>query len=592
MTNFSELGLDAEVVQALGDLNITTPTEIQSKAIPYLISSDTDFIGLAQTGTGKTAAFGLPLINNIEESNNYCQSIILAPTRELAQQIAESIKTFAKYKRKVKIEVVFGGAPIMNQMKALKTKPQIVVATPGRLLDIIKRKALDISKLSYVVLDEADEMLNMGFKEELNNILEYSPKEKSTWLFSATMPSAIKHIVNTYMTNPHEISVKSGVEVNKNITHQYMLAKMSDKVEAIKRYMDMESDLFGVLFCRTKMDTQNIADELSRAGYTAEALHGDLTQKQRDVVMRRFKDGGIKLLVATDVAARGIDVNDLTHVIHHKLPDELEFYTHRSGRTARAGKKGISIVLLTNGEKRKLDQLERQLGISFERQMIPTGNEIISKRMGSWVEKIHGYELKKEIPEELKTLAFEKFEDLSKEDIISKFLSLELNKIHSSNSSDINVTSSTRSNEGRDSGRRGDRRERGERGERRETSSTTTMLSINIGKIDSMSKSELLDMVTDIASLEKGKIGKVEIEQKRSTLEVDNSIVDQIVNSFKDVSFDSREVTVKKDSRSPSRDQGRGGSRNFGGGGGRSSSSSRGRGGSGNGNSKGRPRRR
>jgi len=468
LTTFSELGLDDQIVSALSDLNIITPTEIQQEAIPHLIESESDFIGLAQTGTGKTAAFGLPLLNNIDEEKQYCQAIVLAPTRELAQQIAASINTFAKNKRRIKIDVVFGGAAIVNQIKALKSNPQIVVATPGRLIDLIKRKSIDVSKLSYLILDEADEMLNMGFKEELNKILEHTPEEKNTWLFSATMPKAIKNIVSSYMHNPHEISVKSGVEVNKNITHQYMLAKMSDKLEVIKRYLDMESDLFGVLFCRTKMDTQNLADQLSRAGYTAEALHGDLTQKQRDVVMRKFKDRAIKLLVATDVAARGIDVSDLTHVIHHKLPDELEFYTHRSGRTARAGKKGVSIALVSKGEKRKLDILERQLGISFERALVPTGEEIVSKRVGAWLESMSTFESKKEIPEDLKNQALSSLESFSKEDLVEKLLAIELNKIKFSDTQDLNSPDAGRS-------------ERGERGDDRRQKSGSR-LEINIGK--------------------------------------------------------------------------------------------------------------
>ncbi|PIB35196.1 hypothetical protein BFP72_07205 [Reichenbachiella sp. 5M10] len=566
MNTFQELGLDEKILQALNDLGISKPTEIQQEAIPFLLKSDQDFIGLAQTGTGKTAAFGLPLLQLIEHDNTTCQAIVLSPTRELAQQIAEGLKSFAKYERKLKVECVYGGAPIMNQMKKLKSKPQVVVATPGRLVDLIKRKAIDIQHLRYLVLDEADEMLNMGFKEELNVILSSTPDDKSTWLFSATMPKIIRKMVDEYMHNPHEISVKSGVEVNKNISHQYMVVKMSDKAEAIKRLMDVETDLFGVLFCRTKIDTQNIADELSRAGYAAEALHGDLSQNQRDLVMRKFKDRAINVLVATDVAARGIDVSDITHVIHHKLPDELEFYTHRSGRTARAGKKGLSIALITKGERRRLDQIERILGIEFEKKMVPTGEEIAARRVEAWSEKVLNQEVVN-LPQEFRDKVQESLAVLSKEELVDKLLAMECKQLNMSDSRDINENAShTRS----------DRSEDG-RGSSRSTSHFKNF-SINIGKIDSVSKTDVLNIIQEVSGIDSADIGRVEIQQKKAIVEINKKSSPSFAGKFTGFMFDDREIKVSDGgvyTEAPaSRGKGRfGGKKSYGGGGGRRSGS-------------------
>ncbi|MEP2508123.1 MAG: DEAD/DEAH box helicase [Reichenbachiella sp.] len=536
MNTFSELGLEPRLVDALNDLSIVKPTQIQQEAIPILLDSMQDFIGLAQTGTGKTAAFGLPLLQVVEEESKTCQAIILAPTRELAQQIAEGLNTFAKYRPKLKIEVVFGGAAITNQIKALKAKPQIIVATPGRLVDLIQRKVVNLNALNYVVLDEADEMLNMGFKEELNKILADTPADKTTWLFSATMPAAIKNIVNTYMNDAKEVSVKSGVEVNKNISHQYLVVKMSDKLEAIKRVLDVNPNFYGVMFCRTKIDTQNLADDIGRAGYRAEALHGDLTQKQRDSVMRKFKDRTLSMLVATDVAARGIDVNDVTHVIHHRLPDELEFYTHRSGRTARAGKKGISIALVSKGEVRRIGEIERRLKIKFEKELIPTADEVMSSRMDNSLKLIADYEIKGELPADLRQQAQEMFANISKENLVDKLLAKELSKVSISNSGDLNQTENSRSKEGRD---------------RSDNSRKHARLFINLGKIDDVSNAELLHMICDISGAKKSQIGKIEIQQKRAYFEVEKDAVSGVMDKFKGYEFEGREIRVNKDDSPP-----------------------------------------
>ncbi|RJE74789.1 MULTISPECIES: DEAD/DEAH box helicase [Reichenbachiella] len=579
MNTFKELGLDEKILQALTELGISTPTEIQQEAIPFLLSSQADFIGLAQTGTGKTAAFGLPLLELTEEDTNVCQGIVLSPTRELAQQIAEGLKSFAKYSKKLKVACVYGGAPIMNQIKELKSKPQIVVATPGRLVDLINRKVLDVKHLRYLVLDEADEMLNMGFKEELDVILKSTPDEKTTWLFSATMPKAIRTMVKNYMHEPHEISVKSGVEVNKNIEHQYMVVRQSDKVEAIKRLVDMEPDIFGVLFCRTKIDTQKMADELSRVGYRAEALHGDLSQNQRDMVMKKFKERRVKLLIATDVAARGIDVNDVTHVIHHKLPDETEFYTHRSGRTARAGKKGISIAIVSKGEKRRLDQIQKSLGIEFERVMVPSGSEIANMRVDLWAQKLVEQNVDHTVTEELKAIVNKNLEGLSKEDLIDKLLTMELKNMHLNDNSDLNDMSVSKSDD------------RGESTGGRARSGFNNF-TINIGKIDNIGKMDIMNIIIEVTGMQKGEVGNIDLQKKKTIVEIGKSESSSFTDKFKGFEFDDRAISVTEGGVAESSGQRRrpgGGRRDFrGGGGGFKGGGGHSRGGHGGGGSRGR----
>lgn len=535
MNTFQELGLDDKILQALEEQGITKPTDIQREAIPFLLSSLKDFIGLAQTGTGKTAAFGLPLLNLVDEDANICQGVVLSPTRELAQQIAEGLSSFAKYKKKLKVECVYGGAPISVQIKKLKSKPQVIVATPGRLVDLINRKALDVSHLRFMILDEADEMLNMGFKEELNVVLAATPEEKSTWLFSATMPKEVRKMVDTYMDDPHEISVKSGVEVNTNISHQFMLLKMSDKVEAVKRLMDVETSLFGVMFCRTKIDTQNIADELGRAGYPAEALHGDLSQSQRDLVMKKFKDRAINLLVATDVAARGIDVNDVTHVLHHRLPDELEFYTHRSGRTARAGKKGLSIALVTKGEKRRLEQIQKVLGITFERVLVPSADDILKGKVETWINSVKEQSLGSGMPNTLRDYAHEQLAELSKEELIDKLLMSQMDKSGSVDTRDLNVNSFSRAEDG-PAGSSGSRNQR----------NGFKNLAINIGKIDAVSKGDLKDMILEVTGLDSADLGKIDMQRKRTVFEIKDAEAKKIPSKFKGYQFDDRDIRVEE----------------------------------------------
>ena len=387
LDSFDTLGLSAPILKAIGQLGFDTPTDIQSQAIPHLLQGDRDFIGLAQTGTGKTAAFGLPLLDHLDPTDDSVQALILAPTRELGQQIAEQIDLFSKHLKGIKSVAVYGGANISTQITQLKRPRHVVIATPGRLIDLVKRKALKLDQIKYLVLDEADEMLNMGFKDELDTILEFTPDSKKTWLFSATMPREIRRMVKQYMDSPFEVSVDPKTTVNANIEHKYSIVKQSDKTEAMSRFLELEPDLYGVVFCRTRRDTQALAEDLLKMGFRADALHGELSQPQRDRVMSRFKNRDLQVLIATDVAARGIDVNDLTHVFHHSLPSEQAYYTHRSGRTARAGKKGISLAFISNREKGYINRMAREMDISFEAVDVPGAEEIVQARMMKWAQR-------------------------------------------------------------------------------------------------------------------------------------------------------------------------------------------------------------
>lgn len=425
MNTFSQLGLSDSILKALSELGFEKPSQIQSEAIPLLISQEIDFIGLAQTGTGKTAAFGLPLLDRVKPNLSHTQALILAPTRELGQQIGAQLKTFGKYIKGLKIETVYGGAPIQGQIRSIKEKsPHIVIATPGRLMDLMKRKVIDVSKISTLVLDEADEMLNMGFKEDIDSILSHTSGESIIWLFSATMPPEIRQIVRNYMVDPREVRIAPQSLVNENISHHYYLVNRDDKTEAIVRLLDAEPDMVGIIFCRTKIDTQKLADELSGRGYAVEALHGDLSQVQRDRVMNKFKAHQIRLITATDVAARGIDVKNISHVIHHSLPDDVEYYTHRSGRTARAGEKGKSVALATRGDLKKISHFDKKLKLGMQKSKIPSASDVSRKRLNTWVdqlktvEEFHDSSVTDEVEAQLA--------GLSRSELISRLIALEM----------------------------------------------------------------------------------------------------------------------------------------------------------------------
>lgn len=442
LDSFDTLGLSAPILKAIGQLGFDTPTDIQSQAIPLLLQGDRDFIGLAQTGTGKTAAFGLPLLDHLDPTDDSVQALILAPTRELGQQIAEQIDLFSKHLKGIKSVAVYGGANISTQITQLKRPRHVVIATPGRLIDLVKRKALKLDQIKYLVLDEADEMLNMGFKDELDTILEFTPDSKKTWLFSATMPREIRRMVKQYMDSPFEVSVDPKTTVNANIEHKYSIVKQSDKTEAMSRFLELEPDLYGVVFCRTRRDTQALAEDLLKMGFRADALHGELSQPQRDRVMSRFKNRDLQVLIATDVAARGIDVNDLTHVFHHSLPSEQAYYTHRSGRTARAGKKGISLAFISNREKGYINRMAREMDISFEAIEVPGAEEIVQARMMKWAQDVLDQKAFDRVPFDLIMQMNLLFEDTPKDELIARLVARELARLNVDSGRDINKRAS------------------------------------------------------------------------------------------------------------------------------------------------------
>ena len=442
LDSFDTLGLSAPILKAIGQLGFDTPTDIQSQAIPQLLQGDSDFIGLAQTGTGKTAAFGLPLLDHLDATDDSVQALILAPTRELGQQIAEQIDLFAKHLKGIKSVAVYGGANISTQISQLKRPRHVVIATPGRLIDLVKRKALKLDQIKYLVLDEADEMLNMGFKDELDTILEFTPDSKKTWLFSATMPREIRRMVKQYMESPFEVSVDPKTTVNANIEHKYAIVKQSDKTEAMGRFLELEPDLYGVVFCRTRRDTQALAEDLLKMGFRADALHGEMSQPQRDRVMNRFKNRDLQVLVATDVAARGIDVNELTHVFHHSLPSEQAYYTHRSGRTARAGRKGISLAFISNREKGYINRMARELDISFEAVDVPGAEEIVQARMMKWASDVLDQKAFDRVPFDLIMQMNLFFEEIPKDELIARLVARELARLNVDSGRDINKRAS------------------------------------------------------------------------------------------------------------------------------------------------------
>lgn len=546
MNPFSELGIRHEVVNAITEIGFEKPSAIQEKAIPVLLTGNDDLVGLAQTGTGKTAAFGLPLLELIDFTQKHPQALVLCPTRELCLQIAKDIEKYAKYLDNVHVVAVYGGANISDQLRQIRRGVQIVVATPGRMLDIIGRKAIDFSKVQYVVLDEADEMLNMGFQEDINNILSETPDTKKTWLFSATMPREVRRIAQKYMTDPVELTVGTKNTGNANIEHQYYLIKAKDKYAAFKRIVDFYPEIFGIVFCRTKIETQEVAEALVRDGYNADSLHGDLSQQQRDKVMKRYRDRSLQLLIATDVAARGIDVNDVTHVINFSLPDEVENYTHRSGRTARAGKTGISLSLVNVKELNKIRNIEKIIGKSFEKKLVPQGPEVCEKQLLSIVDKVRNVAIDEDKIAPFLPKIMESMEDLSKEDIMKRFASLEFNRFleYYQNAPDLNI-------DARDSGRgeRGERPERGERGERREGgrsgSTGFTRLFMNLGSVDEFSRGDMLGFICNTAKISGKSIGKIDLKGVFTFFEVEDAEVNKVFDGFKEIDFNGRQVRIE-----------------------------------------------
>lgn len=530
MKSFDALGLSGEVVKTITEMGFETPTPIQEQAIPILLKGDTDLVGLAQTGTGKTAAFGLPLVELVGAGDKSTQALIVAPTRELSVQITNDLENFSKSIKALNIVTVYGGASISEQIRKVKRGAHIIVATPGRLIDLLSRKVVDLSTIKFVVLDEADEMLNMGFKEDIDEILLTTPEDKKVWLFSATMPREVRAIAKNYMNDPLELTMDVQKTGNENIDHQYSVVSERDKYLALKRHVDYNPGIFGVIFCRTKMDTQKVAEHLIKDGYSADALHGDLSQAQRDRVMRSFKNKALQLLVATDVAARGIDVSNISHVIHMNMPDEMEFYTHRSGRTARAGKKGISLAIVSRREIGRIQQVERAIKRRFTKVAVPTGNEVCQKKLLDLTHRVREVEVNEEEMDYFLPEVFHELQSLSKEDIIKRFAAIEFNRFlaYYRDAPDLNQNAPERRPEDRSS-----------------SSASADRVFINVGKMDGLDKGSLLGLICDFGEVNKSHIGKIDIKGAYSFFEVTKPETEKVFKGFEDVEVRGRAVRLE-----------------------------------------------
>jgi ATP-dependent RNA helicase DeaD len=536
MNTFQQLGLEEHLLQAINDLGFETPSEVQQKAIPTLLSDENDLVALAQTGTGKTAAFGFPMLQKIDVNSRTTQGLILSPTRELCLQITNELKLYGKYCKGLNVTAIYGGASITEQAKNVKRGAQIIVATPGRMKDMISRRLVDISKIDYAVLDEADEMLNMGFFEDIKAILSHTPQEKSTWLFSATMPKEVSIIAKKFMANPTEITVGSKNTGSKNVSHEYYLVGSRDRYAALKRLADAHPHIFSVIFCRTKRDTQKVAEKLIEDGYSAGALHGDLSQNQRDLVMKSFRNKQIQMLVATDVAARGIDVDDITHVINYQLPDEIETYTHRSGRTGRAGKTGVSMVIITKSEQRKIKTIEKIIQKSFVKKDVPDGMEICEVQLKALAHKIHDTEINHEIDPYLDEINL-LFEDSSKEELIKKFFSVEFTRFFNYYKKAKNLNSPSGNDSFSD--------------EKKDDQSARFF--INIGKKDGYDWMSMKDFLRDALGLGQDDVFKVDVKDSFSFFNTETVHMPKVLEFFSDFKQNGRyinvEITEKKERR-------------------------------------------
>lgn len=570
MNLFTETNLSPDILKAIGELGYESPTEIQKQTIPFILSDIRDLIALAQTGTGKTAAFSLPILDMIDDTSRKIQFLVLCPTRELCLQITKDIKNYTKYMPSIKTTAVYGGSSIMDQIRSLKEKPQIIVGTPGRVIDLINRKALDFSAIHWLVLDEADEMLSMGFKDDLETIIKETPETKQTFLFSATMSKEVERISKNYLTNPHRISVGSINEVKKNIKHYYYVAGYRHKKEALKRLIDSNPNQYSIIFCRTRMETQEVADFLMQNGYAADALHGDLSQAQRDTVMKKFRLKNIDILVATDVAARGLDVDSLTHVVHFSLPDDPEVFVHRSGRTGRAGRDGISIALIKPEESRKLKQIKSVTKIEITEAKIPTGEDVIKAQVAGVFENLL------EVHEDFFEFNDALIPDLSaftKEELVHKLLQFQLKDLalyykdrHDltdqklSNRDDDRGGRDRDRNRDRDRGRDRDRRDRdgrsdrgdrrGDRGGRpREKNENMTRFFFNLGKKDHLKKLDVLEIINKATSSKGNKraeIGNIEILEKFSFFEIEKGYKNELLGNIQSMKFKGKDMRAEE----------------------------------------------
>jgi ATP-dependent RNA helicase DeaD len=534
MNKFEQLGLNESLLLAIKDLGFENPSEVQEKAIPVLLEQNTDLVALAQTGTGKTAAFGFPLIQKIDAEDRSTQALILSPTRELCLQITNEIKQYSKYVKGLHTVAVYGGASITEQAREIKRGAQIIVATPGRMQDMINRGLVNIKNINFCILDEADEMLNMGFYEDIVSILSDTPDEKNTWLFSATMPAEVARIAKKFMSNPAEVTVGSKNSGSATVSHEYYLVNARDRYEALKRLADANPDIFSVVFCRTKRDTQAVAEKLIEDGYSAAALHGDLSQAQRDGVMKSFRGRQIQMLVATDVAARGIDVDNITHVVNYQLPDEIETYNHRSGRTGRAGKLGTSIVIVTKSEIRKISSIERIIQQKFQEKTIPSGIEICEIQLLHLANKIKDTEVDHEIDNYLPAIN-EVLEGLSKEELIKKMVSVEFNRF-------INYYKKNRDLSSQSSG--SDRRER-DGAPRENNNGGATRYFVNIGSRDDFDWMQLKDFLKETLELGRDDVFKVDVKEGFSFFNTDAEHTDKVMEVLNGYDLNGRRINVE-----------------------------------------------
>lgn len=551
MKTFEELGVSEEIRRAITELGFESPMPVQEEVIPYLLGSNNDVIALAQTGTGKTAAFGIPVLQRLDPTSRDTQALILSPTRELCLQIADDLKDFSKYMNGINIVAVYGGTSIENQIRALRHGAQVIVATPGRLIDLMHRGKANLDKVYNVVLDEADEMLNMGFTESINEIFEGVPADRNTLLFSATMSREIERIAKSYLREYKEIVVGSRNEGAENVNHIYYMVHAKDKYLALKRIVDFNPKIFGIIFCRTKLETQEIADKLIHDGYNAESLHGDLSQQQRDLTMQKFRQHLTQLLVATDVAARGLDVDDLTHVINFGLPDDIESYTHRSGRTGRAGKKGTSISIMHIREKHKMRAIEKEIGKSFVEGVIPSAKEICKKQLYKVMDQIVKTDVNDEEIDPFMTDINRYFEFIDKEDLIKKIVSMEFGKFlaYYADAPEIEAPSkSSRDSSGKRSGKgeRGGRGERGSRGERgargsRKAEAGYSRLFINLGKDDGFYPGEVMQYINKHVEGRQA-VGHIDLLKKISYIEVPEKDAQKVMRALDGTVYKGREV--------------------------------------------------
>ena len=532
VNKFKDLGLQSSLLKAIDELGFVNPTPIQNKSIPIVLNSSRDLIALAQTGTGKTAAFGLPLIQQIELKNKNIQTIVLCPTRELCIQISKDLISYSKLINSLKIIPVYGGASIENQIKSIKKGSHVIVGTPGRTKDLIKRKVLNFNYVDRVVLDEADEMLSMGFKDDLDFILDTTKKDRQTLLFSATMSKEVRNISKKFMKNAEEITVEKLNSGSKNVEHNIYYVSSRDKYATLKRIADYNPSIYGIVFCRTRRETKDISKKFIKDGYNADAIHGDLSQSQRDDVMSRFRDGIIQILIATDVAARGLDVNNLSHVINYSLPDDPEVYTHRSGRTGRAGNKGISVVISNSREGRKIKSIENKSQIKFIKKDVPTGKDICSKQLFNLIEKIEKVKVdEKQISPFLPEI-YKKLDWLSREDLIKHFVSAEFNRFldYYKGNKDIKINNDSNSKATKTEKKR----------------NVFENLSINIGRKHSVSPIELITLINRITKTNDVEIGSIDIRQSYTLFEIDKNVFKTLIDKSKDFDFNGIGLNIKK----------------------------------------------